>query len=81
MDIVFITHKDERIMGLISDRNVKESTIKELEKTNSELMKQQMLINHLSEENIQEIFKLAEKNSPLFFEKFQVFFPILFQVF
>lgn len=75
MDIVFITHKDERIMGLISDRNVKESTIKELEKTNSELMKQQMLINHLSEENIQEIFKLAEKNSPLFFEKFQVFFP------
>lgn len=75
MDIVFITHKDERIKKLIDDRDVKESTIKELEKTNTELMKQQMLINHLSEENMHEILSLAEKNSPLFFEKFQVFFP------
>jgi L-cystine uptake protein TcyP (sodium:dicarboxylate symporter family) len=38
-------------------------------------MKHQMLINHLSEENIQEILKLAEKILLCFFEKFQVFFP------
>lgn len=75
MDVAFIAHKDERIKKLIDDRNVKEFTIKELEKTNTELMKQQMLINHLSEENMQEVLSLAEKNSPLFFEKFQVFFP------
>lgn len=75
MDIVFITQKDELIHGLITDRKVKDSTIKDLVKTNTELMKHQMLINHLSEENIQEILSLAENNSPMFFDKFQVFFP------
>ncbi len=75
MDIVFITQKDELINGLITDKKVKDSTIKDLVKTNTELMKHQMLINHLSEENIQEILNLAETNSPVFFEKFQVFFP------
>lgn len=75
MDIVFITQKDALIHGLISDKKEKDSTIKDLVKTNTELMKHQMLINHLSEENIQEILSLAENNSPMFFEKFQVFFP------
>ncbi|AZA78872.1 Two component regulator three Y domain-containing protein [Chryseobacterium sp. G0186] len=75
MDIVFITQKDALIHGLITDRKVKDSTIKDLVKTNTELMKHQMLINHLSEENIQEILSLAENNSPMFFDKFQVFFP------
>lgn len=75
MDIVFITQKDALIHGLISDKKKKDSTIKDLVKTNTELMKHQMLINHLSEENIEEILSLAESNSPMFFEKFQVFFP------
>lgn len=75
MDIVFITQKDALIHGLISDKKEKDSTIKDLVKTNTELMKHQMLINHLSEENVQEILSLAENNSPMFFEKFQVFFP------
>ncbi|PWN65432.1 helix-turn-helix transcriptional regulator [Chryseobacterium viscerum] len=76
MDIVFITQKDQLIHGLITDTQVKDSTIKDLVKTNTELMKHQMLINHLSEENVQEILSLAETNSPVFFEKFQVFFPL-----
>ncbi|MDC8102168.1 helix-turn-helix transcriptional regulator [Chryseobacterium rhizosphaerae] len=75
MDIVFIAQKDALIKGLIVDTKMKDSTIKDLVKTNTELMKHQMLINHLTEENIQEILSLAENNSPLFFEKFQVFFP------
>jgi len=75
MDIVFITQKDQLIHGLITDKKQKDSTIKDLVKTNAELMKHQMLINHLSEENITEILSLAENNSPMFFEKFQVFFP------
>lgn len=75
MDIVFITQKDALIHGLISDKKEKDSTIKDLVKTNTELMKHQMLINHLSEENVQEILSLAENNSPMFFEKFQLFFP------
>lgn len=75
MDIVFIAQKDELIHGLINEKEMKDSTIKDLVKTNSELMKHQMLINNLSEENIQEILSLAESNSPMFFEKFQIFFP------
>ncbi|WET48303.1 Two component regulator three Y domain-containing protein [Chryseobacterium indologenes] len=75
MDIVFITQKDKLIHGLIHEKEMKDCTIKDLVKTNSELMKHQMLINNLSEENIQEILNLAENNSPVFFEKFQIFFP------
>lgn len=75
MDIVFVSQKDVLIYGLIEDKKMKDSTIEDLVKTNHELMKQQMIINHLTEENIQEIFKLAESNSPVFFEKFQVYFP------
>lgn len=75
MDIVFITQKDALIKGLIHEKEIKDSTIKDLVKTNAELMKHQMLINNLSEDNIQEILNLAENNSPVFFEKFQIFFP------
>ncbi|WP_378169452.1 helix-turn-helix transcriptional regulator [Chryseobacterium tructae] len=75
MDIVFITQKDALIKGLIHEKEIKDSTIKDLVKTNAELMKHQMLINNLSEDNIQEILNLAENNSPVFFDKFQIFFP------
>lgn len=75
MDISFITQKDDLIYGLIEDTKMKDSTIEDLQKTNTALLKQQMLINHLTEENIQEIYHLAETNSPLFFDKFQFFFP------
>lgn len=75
MDISFITQKDDLIYGLIEDTKLKSSTIEDLQKTNTGLLKQQMLINHLTEENIREIYNLAENNSPMFFEKFQVFFP------
>lgn len=75
MDIVFISRKDELINGLLENTQIKDSTIEDLRKTNSQLMKNQMQINQLTDENIDEIFRLAEKNSVMFFEKFQVFFP------
>ncbi|PQA94428.1 Two component regulator three Y domain-containing protein [Chryseobacterium shigense] len=75
IDISFVTQKDDLIYGLIEDTRVKDSTIEDLQKTNTELLKQQMLINDLTEENISEIYHLAETNSPLFFDKFQFFFP------
>lgn len=75
MDISFITQKDDLIYGLIEDKRIKNSTIVDLQKTNTGLLKQQMLINHLTEENIREIYQLAESNSPLFYDKFQAFFP------
>ncbi|MFN1219689.1 Two component regulator three Y domain-containing protein [Chryseobacterium kwangjuense] len=75
VDISFITQKDDLIYGLIKDQQMKDSTIEDLQKTNTRLLKQQMLINHLTEDNIKEIYSLAESNSPMFYEKFQVFFP------
>lgn len=75
MDISFITQKDDLIFGLMEDTRMKDSTIEDLQKTNTGLLKQQMLINHLTEENIREIYSLAQTNSPLFFDKFQIFFP------
>lgn len=75
IDIVFVTQKDGLISGLIEDTKIKASTIEDLVKSNKELMKQQMLINHLTEDNIKEIFNLAENNSPIFFEKLQIYFP------
>ncbi|PVV57344.1 helix-turn-helix transcriptional regulator [Chryseobacterium sp. HMWF035] len=75
IDMVFISKKDELINGLIKNTKIKDSTIEDLMKTNTQLMKNQMLVNHLTDENIDEIFRLAEKNSSLFFEKFQIFFP------
>ncbi|MCT2563222.1 helix-turn-helix transcriptional regulator [Chryseobacterium herbae] len=75
MDISFITQKDDLIYGLIEDTRIKNSTIENLQKTNTGLLKQQMLINHLTEENIREIYQLAVNNSPFFYDKFQVFFP------
>lgn len=75
MDIVFISQKDELINGLLENTQIKDSTIEDLMKTNSRLMKSQMQANQLTDENIDEIFRLAEKNSVMFFERFQVFFP------
>jgi len=77
MDISFITQKDDLIYRLIRDQKMKDSTIEDLQKFNTRLLKQQMLINNLSEENIREIYSLAENNSPLFYEKFQVFFSTI----
>ncbi|SIS87649.1 helix-turn-helix transcriptional regulator [Chryseobacterium gambrini] len=75
IDMVFISQKDELINGLMKNTKIKDSTIEDLIKTNTQLMKNQMLVNHLTDENIEEIFRLAEKNSVLFFERFQIFFP------
>lgn len=78
MDVIFITQKDMLIRGLMVDTKRKDSKIRDLVKTNAELMKHQMLSNYITEDDIQEIVWLAENNSPLFFEKFQIFFPHFF---
>jgi 20S proteasome alpha/beta subunit len=61
MDIVFISQKDELINGLLENTQIKDSTIEDLMKTNSRLMKSQMQANQLTDENIDEIFRLARK--------------------
>ncbi|WP_419869121.1 helix-turn-helix transcriptional regulator [Chryseobacterium sp. CT-SW4] len=74
IDIAFIAQKDRLIYGLIEDKKIKDTTIEDLTKTKNDLMKQQLLTNKLTEENIDEIFQLAESNSPLFYDKFQIYF-------
>lgn len=75
MDIFFISQKDKLIYGLMKETESKDSTIEDLVKTNNELMKQQIIINNLTEDNIAEILDLAENDSPLFLDRFQIYFP------
>jgi hypothetical protein len=74
MDIVFITQKDELIHGLITDKKEKDSTIKDLVKTNR-TDEASDADQSSFRRKYSEILNLAENNSPMFFEKFQVFFP------
>ncbi|AZB09159.1 Two component regulator three Y domain-containing protein [Chryseobacterium sp. G0162] len=75
IDIYFVSQKDKLIHGLKKETEIKDSTIGDLQKVNNELMYQQVINNNLTQDNIAEIINLAEDNSPLFFEKFQLFFP------
>lgn len=75
IDIFFISQKDKLIYGLMKETESKDSTIEDLVKTNNELMKQQIIINNLTEDNIAEILDLAENDSPLFLDRFQIYFP------
>lgn len=75
IDAFFIYQKDKLINGLMKETEIKDSTIEDLLKTNNELMKQQIINNNLTEDNIAEILELAEVDSPLFIEKFQIYFP------
>lgn len=75
IDIFFISQKDRLIYGLMKETESKDSTIEDLMKTNNELMKQQIIINNLTEDNIAEILDLAESDSPLFLDRFQIYFP------
>lgn len=75
IDVFFIYQKDKLIYGLMKETEIKASKIENLVKVNNELMKQQIIINNLTEENIAEIVELAENDSPFFLEKFQIYFP------
>lgn len=75
IDIYFVSQKDKLILGLIKQTKMQDSTIEDLLKYNNDLMIQQIVINNLTEDNISEIVGLAESNSPIFLEKFQIYFP------
>lgn len=75
IDMFFVSQKDKLIYGLLKETELKDSTIGDLLKVNNELMRQRIIINNLTEDNVTEIIKLAENDSPIFFERFQLFFP------
>ncbi|STD06017.1 Uncharacterised protein [Chryseobacterium carnipullorum] len=77
-DYYFIERKRSIIFILHSQNEVNINTIKSLQTENERLLKNQFIANNLTEENINEIMKLAQKDDPFFLDKFQFFFPDFF---
>ncbi len=75
INISFIAKKSRLIGILVRNVNSKNVYIGDLEKSNNELSRQVTLIQDLAQNRVEEIIELAEKKSPLFLEKFQLFFP------
>ncbi len=75
INISFIAKKSRLIGILVRNVNSKNTYIGDLEKSNNELSRQVTLIQDLAQNRVEEIIELAEKKSPLFLEKFQLFFP------
>jgi len=75
INISFIAKKSRLIGILVRNVNSKNAYIGDLEKSNNELSRQVTLIQDLAQNKVEEIIELAEKKSPLFLEKFQLFFP------
>jgi len=73
--IGFIAEKDRKIRFLIRSINSKNLRITDLNAANKELSKKVVLIDDLVQNKVREIINLAEQKSPLFLEKFQLFFP------
>jgi len=75
INISFIAKKSRLIGILVRNVNSKNAYIGDLEKSNNKLSRQVTLIQDLAQNKVEEIIELAEKKSPLFLEKFQLFFP------
>ena len=73
--ISFIADKDYKIKLLVKNVNSKRLQIADLAATNKELSKKIVIIQDLVQNKVKEIIDLAEQKSPLFLEKFQLFFP------
>ncbi|WP_165789166.1 helix-turn-helix transcriptional regulator [Chryseobacterium shigense] len=78
VDYYFIERKRSIIFRLSSENQVNISTIKSLQTENERLLKNQFIVNNLTEENINEIMRLAQKDDPFFLDRFQFFFPDFF---
>lgn len=78
VDYYFIERKRSIIFMLSSENEFNIGTIKSLQTENERLLKNQFITNNLTEENINEIMKLAQKDDPFFLDRFQFFFPDFF---
>lgn len=78
VDYYFIERKRLIVSLLRSENEDNINTIKMLQTENDRLLKNQFIVNNLTEENIDEIMKLAQKDDPFFLDKFQFFFPDFF---
>lgn len=73
--IYFVHEKEQYILFVTSKKEEIEENFNELEEKYFNLMKIQFQVNNLTEEEILEIYKLAETSAPLFLDKFCIFFP------
>ena len=73
--IYFVYEKDQFIFKISDEKTKIEEDLNELEDRHFDLMKNQFLIHKLTTEEINEIYRLAETNSTLFFERFCSLFP------
>lgn len=73
---IYFVHEKESYVRLVTSKNEEiEEHYSELEERYFNLMKSQFQVNNLTEEDILEIYKLAETSAPLFLDKFCYFFP------
>ena len=75
VNVYFIIEQKENKIKLIYEKNEIEDNLNDLEGRYSELMRKQFILNNLNNDKINEIYHLAETNSPLFIDKFYEFFP------
>lgn len=75
INMYFIYKKDQHIFHLKSEKEKIKSYYYLLQEKYNDLINNQFIINNITIENIDEIYKLAETNSPLYFEKFCFLFP------
>jgi len=78
VDYYFVERKKYIVSMLHSENEYNINTIKSLQTENERLLKNHFIANNLTEEDINEIMKLAKKNDPFFLDKFQFFFPDFF---
>lgn len=73
---IYFVHEKEQYIHLVTSKKEEiEEHFNALEEKYFDLMKKQFQVNNLSEDDILEIYRLAETSAPLFLDKFCCFFP------
>lgn len=75
VNLHLVYRKDEYIFKIYSEKETLKENIHELEGKYLNLMQKQFIINNINTDEIDEIYKLAETNSSLYFDKFCILFP------
>lgn len=75
VNLHLVYRKDEYIFKIYNEKETLKDNIHELEGKYLNLMQKQFIINNINTDEIDEIYKLAETNSTLYFDKFCTLFP------
>lgn len=75
INLYFIYSKDQYFFQIKSEKEKLSYHYSLLEEKYNDLINNQFMINNITLESIDELYELAETNSPLYFEKFCFLFP------